>query len=380
MINNLPVYLAKCPDYDEARLTELIRNAFRELGIDEKTIGGKKVLIKPNLVLAKAPDHAATTHPSVIKAAAIVLNELGVESIIAADSPGGPYNSASISTVYKTCGLNDIGLDFLKLNSDCSFETVHTDGVKLKTLHMIKPFIECDVIVDICKLKTHTLTGMSCATKNLFGLIPGVEKFEMHSNFPHIEDFSEMLVDLNALVLREKEFIAICDAVVGMEGNGPSYGTPKKAGLLMLSRSQFSMDIIAEHILGCDGNVLHLDVAANRELVARSWSEIPLLGEAECPVLNFKRPDTDAGKFLRNLPNIFGGRLAAFFETKPHVNKKKCVGCGVCARSCPRHTITIEKKKAVIHRENCIKCYCCGELCPIGAVDAKQNPLIKLIH
>lgn len=237
MTENSPVYITECPDYDENRLTDIIRAAFSAIGVDESLISGKKVLIKPNLVLAKVPDHAATTHPAVIKAVAVVLHELGASSITAADSPGGPYNSATISNVYRTCGLSEIGLDYLKLNTDCSFKTMYTDGIKLKNLHVISPFFDCDVVVDICKLKTHTLTGMSCATKNLFGLIPGVEKFEMHSNFPRIEDFSQMLVDLSEMVLREKEFIAVCDAVLAMEGNGPSYGTPKKAGLILASRS-----------------------------------------------------------------------------------------------------------------------------------------------
>ena len=95
-------------------------------------------------------------------------------------------------------------------------------------------------------------------------------------------------------------------------------------------------------------------------------------------------PDADAGYILKNLPNLFGGRLAKLFETKPDINLKKCVGCGICASSCPRHTIRIESKKskkyAKIDRSDCIRCFCCQELCPIGAVDIKQNFLIKLIH
>jgi uncharacterized protein (DUF362 family)/NAD-dependent dihydropyrimidine dehydrogenase PreA subunit len=380
MEKNSPVYITDCADYTEDTLISEIRKAFSQIGVTPEIIKGKKVLIKPNLVLAKSPEHAATTHPNVIKAVAEILHEFGASEITAADSPGGPYNTAALANVYRACGLNDIKLDYLKLNYDCSFSTVHTDGKRLKVLHVLNCFSECDIIVDICKLKTHTLTGMSCAVKNLFGLIPGVEKFEMHSSFPRIEDFSEMLVDLNELVLQNKQFIAVCDAIISMEGNGPSYGIPKKTGLLLISRSPFALDVAAEHIIGSDGNVLYLNAAAERGLVSRNISDISLLGTKECPSLNFKKPDTDAGKFLKNLPNLFGGKFAAFFEAKPYVDKKKCVGCGVCARSCPRHTITVENKIAHIHRDKCIKCYCCSELCPKGAVEAKQNLLIKLIH
>lgn len=384
MSNNSPVFVSPCEDYGEEKLKNIMKTAFEAVGVNRSLIEGKRVLIKPNLVLAKKPEHGATTHPAFIKAAAEVLHELGAASITAADSPGGPFNPQSLSIVYKTCGIAPLESDILKINGDFGYKSVHTNGVKLKNLHVINAFLECDVVVDMCKLKTHTLTQMSCATKNLFGIIPGVEKFEMHSNFPRIEDFSEMLLDLAEYVTREKEFVAVCDAVVSMEGNGPSYGTPKKTGLLLASRSPFSLDVVAEHIIGSDGSVPYLDCAARRGLVSRQAEEIPVVGMENYPIFDFRKPDTDSGKFLKKLPDLFGGRLAAFFETKPAVNKKKCVGCGVCARSCPRHTIEIitkkGKKMAKINRENCIKCYCCGELCPIGAVDAKQNALIKLIH
>lgn len=389
MQNNYPVYITECPDYDEAKLTDMLRRSFDALGIDKALLGGRRVLIKPNLVLAKAPDHGATTHPAFVSAVARVALELGAASVTVADSPGGPYNAQTFSNTARTCGITDavskLSSEFgnVKLNDDFSYSQVYFDGRKLKTAHLIAPFMECDAVIDLCKLKTHTLTKMSCATKNLFGLIPGVEKFEMHSNFPRVEDFSEMLVDLAEYVTREKTFIAVCDAVVSMEGNGPSYGTPKKTGYALVSRSPFALDVAAEHMMKADGDVIYLNKAAERGLVARSLDGAEVLG-AECPVFDFIPPDTDAGKFLKNLPDIFGGRLAGFFETKPHVDKKKCIGCGVCVRSCPKHTIVLTgkkgHKKAKIERKSCIKCFCCGELCPHGAVDAKQNPLIKLIH
>ncbi|MBQ8370303.1 MAG: DUF362 domain-containing protein [Clostridia bacterium] len=385
---NTPVFLTECKNYDVPALTSLLRDSFAALGITDSLISGKKVLLKPNLVLAKKPELAATTHPSFIEALVNVCCELGAASVTLADSPGGPYNAAALAVVYKTCGMDSIADKRLTLNQDFTFDTVNCSGVKLKSFHIINAVRQADVVIDVCKLKTHSLTGMSCAVKNLFGIIPGVEKFEMHSGYPEIPDFSEMLVDLAEYMVKNKTFIAVCDGVLSMEGNGPTHGVPKKTDLLLVSRSPFALDVTAEHIMKLDGEVLHLDCAAQRNLVPRSFDGISLIGQwtkENCPRFDFTPPDTSAGKFLRNLPNFMGGRLAKLFETKPEILKKKCIGCGKCVSSCPMHTITVEtlrngKKRAKIHRGKCIRCYCCQELCPIGAVGTKQNLLIKLIH
>ncbi len=381
-LKNSPVFITDCDTYDADRIRECIRSAFSTLGITRELIENKRVLIKPNLVLAKKPEFAATTHPSFIKAVAAIAEELGAASVAVADSPGGPYNEAALALVYRVCELAPLKDEGIRLNEDFSHKAVRCSGVKLKNFNMITPVYDADVIIDLCKLKTHTLTGMSCSTKNLFGVIPGIEKFEMHSNFPSIEDFSEMLVDLSEYVLENKTFIAICDAVLSMEGDGPSHGTPKKTDMILVSRSPYALDVVAERIIGAVGVTKHLDCVASRGLVDRDWQNIRVVGKTDYPVYDFKKPKTET--FLGNLPNFMGGKFAKFFESKPKILTDKCVGCGRCEESCPRHTITIERrgkrKLAKIHRENCIRCYCCQELCPIGAIGTKSNFLIKLIH
>jgi len=54
------------------------------------------------------------------------------------------------------------------------------------------------------------------------------------------------------------------------------------------------------------------------------------------------------------------------------VNKKKCVGCGKCARDCFVNDIVMEEKKAFIKNEACIKCGHCVAICPENAVSTDE--------
>ncbi len=380
---NAPVALCPCENYEPEEIYASLCTLFEEAGIGREQIEGKKVVLKVNLVMAKKPEFAATTHPAAAEAAARLLSELGAAKITLADSPGGPFAAPALANVYKTCGMTALeGLHGITLNNDFTFQKVFfKEGTVLKSFNIINAVYEADVLVNLCKVKTHTLTGFSCAVKNVFGVIPGVEKFEMHATFPTVDAFSEMLNDLNAYLLSEKTYITVCDGIIGMEGNGPTHGTPKKAGMLLVSASPFALDIAAEHLIGLDGETKMLDIAAERGYIPREFGGITAVGSERVSVVPFRRPDNKT-TFLKNLPNFMGGRFAHIFEAKPEIDKKKCIGCGVCVRSCPKHTISVHKKKkiAVIARESCIKCYCCQELCPAGAVKTKQNPFIKLIH
>lgn len=388
MIKYYPVALDKCAEYDKELIHDILQKQFEAAEINGSLVSGKNVVIKPNLVMSKSPDHAATTHPAVVSAAARLLFEMGAENVTLAESWGGPYTETLIKNHYKGCGMCDAANEagFTLNTSAGAGEMRFPEGVKCRRFNIIDPVREADVIVNISKLKTHSLTGMSAAVKNFFGTVPGVEKFEMHARFPEIADFSEMICDLCSMLCSQKEVISICDGIIGMEGNGPTGGTPKKFGVLLTSRSPFCLDLAAESLLGLENSVTTVNVSRSRGLCPQSADNITVVGDTlkACRAKELILPDAQSCGILKNLSTIMGGRLAKFFQPRPVINQSTCIGCGKCRESCPMHTIEILQtsagKKAKIDPSKCIRCYCCQELCPINSVKIKKNILIKLVH
>ena len=375
-----------CDTYDEVRLAEILRTQMGIFGYDRAFFEGKKVVIKPNLVMKKSPDAAATTNPAVLSALLTVLTEMDCRPIIA-ESPGGIFNRQRLEGIYRVCGIEAVAK---KHGTELNYETdavnvSFPEGKTVKSFHILKPVAKADILIDLCVLKSHGLTKMSAAIKNFFGTIPGIEKFEMHATFPDYKDFGSMICDLCEMYCRTKAVIAITDAIVGMEGNGPTAGTPRKIGALMMSANPFASDIVGETLLGFAGTVPIVREGVSRGLCPEDISGIELIGDEIAPLMisDFKEPDSAQNRAPSLLTRFSSGKIGRFFMPRPMADASKCRGCGECVASCPQHTIVLAekngKKIARIHHADCIRCYCCQELCPFEAIRIKKNFIIRLI-
>lgn len=383
-----PVALNSCTEYNPDSIAQIIEKQLSGVGLTAQILQGKRIVIKPNLVINKNPDYAATTHPAVIAGAARALRNIGAKELLLAESSGGPYNETTIRLHYNGCSIKEtaerenITLNYSTASSIMQFSA----GTACKSFNVIQPIYDADVIVNICKLKTHSLTKMSCGVKNLYGVIPGTEKVEMHARFSRIENFTQMLCDLAQMFTENKTVITICDGICGMEGNGPTGGTPRKYGVLMTSLSPFTLDLAAEHLLGFAGTVPTVQASIERGLCPADIVDLTVIGEDYTQLItdNVIPPDTSRRSILRDFPDLFGGRLVHFLEPRPKINPKVCVGCGVCAASCPKKTIAIlernGKKRLKIQDKNCIRCYCCQEMCPKNAVKIQKNLILRLVR
>lgn len=360
-------------EYKEELIYPAVCKAMEALDIAKDIHPGLKVAIKPNLIMAKSPEFPVTTHPLVIKAVARWLHEHGVEDIVLAESAGGLYNAEYMKNIYRACGVKQLEPE-ITLNMDFSAKTVNCpDGFSNHSFHIITPVLEADYVINICKLKTHSMTGYSGGIKNLFGTIPGLEKPQMHYLWPDIHDFSRMLLELAQTVNPQ---LTIIDAVDAMEGNGPTGGTSHPLHMLLAARDFYTQDYFAAKLMQLNPMEIEMIKQAVDLGLARP-DEIELAGDPIPENLTpFQVPDTHKLDFTSSFPGFLQKPVAflagKLFKSYPQLNQELCVGCGKCAESCPAHIIKIENKKAKFKKKGCISCFCCQEMCPAKAISVKK--------
>jgi len=375
-------YITPCPDYDAENVRNALTTAINAVGGLDWVKPGMRIGIKLNLCAARKPEAAATTHPVMASELTKMLIARGA-TVVLGDSPGEPFNQTVLNHFYSVTGLKAVEEAGGELNHNFSHETVEfPEAVSVKTFEFTSWLGKCDAIINFSKLKSHGLMGMTAATKNLYGIIPGTVKSEYHFRHPDPADFTNMLVDLNEFL---KPVLCLCDAVDCMEGNGPTQGTPRHIGALIAGTNPYYTDRLCAAVLGIkEEEIPYLDAAKKRGLLSQSDDETYAQMARDFAVTDFERSGATGSWFL-NSPNdklirkLMKKGLAAAMSSKPAL-KGKCTGCGHCAKLCPAHAITIENKKASINRKKCVKCFCCQEFCPAGAMQVQRAFIARLIN
>lgn len=383
------VSFVPCKDYTEGVVKAAMTAAFAALGGLRKHLhGAKTVAVKLNLVGAHEPQDAATTHPALVRELCRELLDFGVTKVILGDSPGGAYTAVHLKEIYEKTGFAAMVSEFggrVVLNDNLTVREVsNPEGKVLKSFQYAAWTDEADVLVNFCKLKTHGMMNLTCAVKNMFGMIPGMTKPQYHARFPEVERFSDMLIDLGEYF---RPVLNLCDAVECMEGNGPTKGTPRHMGCLMVSEDPYALDVLAGYLIGFDLTSLPVQRQAHvRGLGPKSVDDVVIVPDRKA-ALSFRIEDFETNTGSKSVlfgKGPFAGVTEFFmnhaFETHPGVNPESCIGCGRCASMCPQKAITMDKdRKPVIDRKKCIRCFCCQEFCPVGAMKVKRTAIAHLL-
>ena len=342
--------------YDRDGLKQFLSRALREIDF---AFDGAKVLLKPNLLSAKSPEKAITTHPHFLQALAELLLDRSCK-IWVGDSPG----FESTERVIEKSGIMDV---MRKLN----LKLAPFDKRVAKSCNGVSPYREFvfgedpdeyDLIINVPKLKTHAMMGLTGGVKNTFGFIPSLYKARWHMRCGRDAAlFAAMLIDIHNLV---NPALTVIDGITGMDGDGPSSGRIRSVGLVALSRSSFELDLFLE-------KALKINFPIPTNLLAR---EKGLAGEFD--LIDYGVPDIEP--FLKpksmdtqwNLPTIVRETVRSIVIKKPKCTKKKCTGCATCMEVCPAHAIRLVNDMPTFDYRKCIRCYCCQEMCPEGAIHA----------
>lgn len=237
-----PVVILPAPRYD-VDFSDVIGRGLHELGLD---LRDRRIVLKPNMVEYE-PGTVINTHPNVITGAAIALRRAGARTVVVAEGPGHRRDIEYLTT---STGLFDHlreeRIPFVDLNHD----DVHATPLKswytgLSELMLPTAILDTDLVVSMPKLKTHHWAGMTCSMKNLFGVVPGAV-YGWPKNLLHMRGIEPSILDLNATI---RPGLAIVDAVVGMEGDGPIMGTAKPVGAIVMGTDLVAVDATAARLM-----------------------------------------------------------------------------------------------------------------------------------
>lgn len=324
------------------------------------------VLVKPNLLSYNPPEKAVTTHPVFIRSVVRFLldNDLNV---FIGDIPG---RAIGLSRFPEMLGVVDLKSEKLKI-VDLALEGFFDakDSIRGVKVRIPKILLNMKRLFNLPKMKTHSLTFITGATKNLFGLTPRKDRLEIHST-PSIVEFSKFLVDLYESIPISQ--IVIMDGIVGMEGDGPSYGNPVNLNSMIISNDAIYADFLMSKIMGFDFKDIPLFQVVN-------LTEGELDGDIDSLIKNCKKPKTFyfSSKATSKIASLIYGLLQDTIQPVPDVNTKKCIKCGICAQRCPGGAIKLDPYP-VFDRNKCILCFCCHELCPQGAIYLRRSIFSKI--
>jgi uncharacterized protein (DUF362 family)/NAD-dependent dihydropyrimidine dehydrogenase PreA subunit len=376
------VSITKCDSYELEKVKNSVATSLEPIGgLQNFVKAGDRVLVKLNLSVAKPPGAAVTTHPAIAQAVVESVQELGATPVVG-DAPGGGCSAATYRALLKTTGIqrviDETGCESVRFDDDKT-HVVSERARTFKRLWICKAVTEADVIIGLPKLKSHLLTYYTGAIKLLYGYVPGLTKAEYHLHTARdVALFAELLLDLYETY---PPTVSVMDAIVGMEGEGPTNGIPRKIGLIMASASCTALDYVATTLANLHPlNVPTVKVAHERGIGPSGLQDITIFGEALEPLImeDFKKTTTTSEWWLKE-----GASTTRFtrlwMAAKPRVSAFICKQCGECAKDCPPKAMQFtEGSVPRVDYDKCIRCYCCQELCPNGAISV-STPFVRRI-
>ncbi len=239
----IPVALTRCRSYRAEELKAALALVIQAGGLVVRP--GSVVLLKPNLVSAgSGPAHLACTSPAVVAAVAEWCLDQGAR-VQVGDSPA----FGSGRSVMQACGMLEAlaGLPVEVVDFDRQRRVDLPCGLKAQ---VAAAALECDLLLNLPRVKAHTQLYVSLAVKNYFGTVTGWRKALHHARHGDLANrFEALLADLPGLFPGS---FSLVDGIVAMQRTGPMKGEAFPLGLLAGGFDPVALDTAILAIIGAD--------------------------------------------------------------------------------------------------------------------------------
>jgi uncharacterized protein (DUF362 family)/ferredoxin len=343
-----------------------IDDVFRAFPLDVK---GKKVMVKVNALKAGDPETTAyVTDYRLVRTVLDRLQSLEPGELTVGDSVGTESYGNS-EHVFETTRLKEAaGEHYRNINTDLVL--VRLERPFKRTVAVPRAILEADVYISIPKMKTHGLTRMSGSVKNNFGLLAGAQKSWYHYHSVQPEIFAEIIVEMYRV--RPPDLV-IMDAIVAMEGYGPSSPEMRTVGKILASDDGVALDTVQAKIIGFGvEDVPYLRLARDLDLGQTDLRSIDIVGTAET-IHEYHRPDPPELTYRYRAGIGTGGVTIDFYRQRvalrPIIAADACAdGCTACVDVCPTEAFKADGDGLTVDVFKCNLCSACKEVCLSGAL------------
>ncbi len=375
------VSLLKTDAYIPDRIEESIEKMLSDNNFNRQSFQNRRVAIKPNLLTSALPHSGITTHPLIVEAVIRIIKKNGGLPVLVESPAFHP-----LERVLKKTGLDVIlARENVQAADTRRTTAIHNEtGLKYKNFQVAEELDECDIIINLPKLKTHGLTYFTGAVKNLFGTINGLEKSKWHFRANTKEDFTSFLLDLYGAFINglNKPMIHIMDGILGLEGEGPGAGgNPVMGHALICGTDAVAVDSVAVAVAGLDlRRVLTCVEGEKRGYGVADLEKIQIKGTGLEAFNNRFREPAPKSK-MTGWP-MTSPLFKNLIVEKPLPQPDKCTLCYQCKTICPAGAIskTINNRIPSFDYKKCIRCYCCMEICPENAIMLKKGMIGRFIR
>ncbi len=207
------------------------------------------IVLKPNLVVSKPSSSGATTEPKIIEAIVAHLRKRGFTNLSIIESA---WLGDDTKSAFRVCGYEEISRKHDVPIFDLKDDTTDArDG-----LSICRKALSADLIINVPVLKAHCQTRLTCALKNMKGVIPDCEKRRYHQLGIH-----KPVAQLNSLLPPQLVIVdGICGDLTFEEG-----GTPVEMNRMFIGTDPVLVDSYAATLLGYESSRVAY-IALAREL------------------------------------------------------------------------------------------------------------------